>query len=84
MHFKKNGIRKNQVCMIRPQRAFVKLCDLMKDVMSPDEMTVRPAVPVPIQVPIALHKLSSCREYRLIANQFGVHKSTVMKFVYVL
>lgn len=32
---------------------------------------------------IVLFKLESCAEYCLVANQFGVHKATVKKFVYV-
>lgn len=65
------------------RRSFVKLCDMMKEVMSPapDDMTVRPAIPLEMRVAIALYKLGSCGEYRLVANQFGVHKSTVLKFV---
>ena len=31
---------------------------------------------------IILYILGSCAEYRVVANQFGVHKSTVNKFVY--
>ncbi|KAL7371139.1 hypothetical protein ABVT39_020013 [Epinephelus coioides] len=31
---------------------------------------------------IVLYKLASCAEYRVIANQFGVHKSMVKRFVY--
>ncbi|XP_058229067.1 uncharacterized protein LOC131342322 isoform X2 [Hemibagrus wyckioides] len=65
------------------RRSFVKLCDLMKDVMRPGEMTVGPAVPLEMRVAIALYKLGGCREYRSIAYRFGVHKTTVMKFVYM-
>ncbi|KAB5553829.1 hypothetical protein PHYPO_G00043210 [Pangasianodon hypophthalmus] len=65
------------------RRSFVKLCDLMKDVMSPGEMTVRPAIPLEMRVAIALYKLGGCGEYRSIAYRFGVHKTTVMKFVYM-
>ncbi|KAK0154191.1 Protein ALP1-like [Merluccius polli] len=63
--------------------SFMKLCDMMKDVMSPapDDVAVRPAIPLEMRVAIAVYRLGSCGEYRLIANQFGVHKSTVMKFV---
>lgn len=65
------------------RRSFVKLCDLMKDVMSPGEVTVRPAIPLEMRVAIALYKLSGCGEYGSIAYRFGVHKTTVMKFVYM-
>ncbi|KAK3552147.1 hypothetical protein QTP86_003123 [Hemibagrus guttatus] len=36
-----------------------------------------------MRVAIALYKLGGCREYRSIAYCFGVHKTTVMKFVYM-
>lgn len=65
------------------RRSFVKLCALMKEVMSPGEVTVRPAVPLEMRVAIALSKLGACGEYRSIAVRFGVHKTTVMKFVYM-
>lgn len=29
-----------------------------------------------------MYKLTSCVEYRVVANQFGVHKSTFTKIVY--
>ncbi|TSK77102.1 Protein ALP1-like [Bagarius yarrelli] len=65
------------------RRSFVKLCNLMKDVISPGEMTVRPAIPLEMRVAIALYKLGGCAEYRSIAYRFGVHNATVMKFVYM-
>ncbi|KAL6490174.1 hypothetical protein MHYP_G00005190 [Metynnis hypsauchen] len=36
-----------------------------------------------MRVAVALYKLGSCAEYRVIYNQFGIHKSTVKKFVYL-
>lgn len=67
------------------RRSFMKPCDMMKEVISsaPDDITVRPAILLEMRVAIALYKLGSCSEYRLVANQFGVHKSTVMKFVHM-
>ncbi|KAG0444343.1 hypothetical protein HPB47_013904, partial [Ixodes persulcatus] len=47
-------------------------------------LCVRPPVEVDKRVAIALYKLASCCEYRVVANQFGVHKSTVKKYVYLL
>lgn len=32
---------------------------------------------------IILYKLGSCGDYGLVANQFAVHKSMVIKFVYM-
>ncbi|XP_060786282.1 putative nuclease HARBI1 [Neoarius graeffei] len=62
--------------------SFNRLCTLMQDVMRPNDLTVRAPIPLQMRVAIVLYKLASCAEYRLIANQFGVHKSTVKKFVY--
>ncbi|KAL7404818.1 hypothetical protein ABVT39_019385 [Epinephelus coioides] len=51
--------------------------------MKPEEAVVRTPVPLPMRVAIVLYKLGRCGEYCLVANQFGVHKSTVKKFVYM-
>ncbi|XP_051963804.1 uncharacterized protein LOC127630384 isoform X1 [Xyrauchen texanus] len=65
------------------RRSFNKLCVLMEGVLSPQDVTVRAPVPLQMRVAIVLYKLASCAEYRVVANQFGVHKSTVKKFVYL-
>ena len=64
------------------RQSFVKLCKLMKNI-SPEEVTVRRAIPLALRVAMVLYELGTSAEYRLIANQFGVHKSTVKKFVYM-
>ena len=43
----------------------------MEGVMNPEASTDRQPVPLQMQVPLALYKLTSCGEYRVIANQFG-------------
>ncbi|KAL2098342.1 hypothetical protein ACEWY4_007549 [Coilia grayii] len=63
--------------------SFQRLCGIVEPFMTPEETSVRAPIPVPMRVSIALYKLGSCGEYRLVANQFGVHKSTVKKFVYL-
>lgn len=35
-----------------------------------------------MKVATVLYKLASCTEDRIVPNQFGVHKSTMKKFVY--
>ncbi|KAK0146637.1 Protein ALP1-like [Merluccius polli] len=55
----------------------------MEGVLKPEDVTVRAPVPLEMRVAIVLYKLASCAEYRVVANQFGVHKSTVKKFVYM-
>ena len=64
------------------RRSFHKLCGIMEGVMKPKEVTVRPPIPLEMRVAIVLYKLASCAEYRVVANQFGVHKATVRKMVY--
>lgn len=44
-------------------QAFVNLCEIMQDIMSPEDATV--CVPLQIRVAIALYRLASCGEYRL-------------------
>ncbi|XP_059916153.1 uncharacterized protein LOC132464015 [Gadus macrocephalus] len=65
------------------RRSFNKLCGMMEGVLKPDVVTVRAPVPLEMRVAIVLYKLASCAQYRLVANQFGVHKTTVKKFVYI-
>ncbi len=48
--------------------------------MSPEEETVRNPIPLIMRVTVVL---GSCAEYRVVANQFGVHKSTVKTSVYI-
>ncbi|XP_054645638.1 uncharacterized protein si:ch211-121a2.4 isoform X1 [Dunckerocampus dactyliophorus] len=62
--------------------SFDKLCGLMEGVLSPEDKTVRAPIPLQMRVAIVLYKLAGSAEYRLVASQFGVHKSTVKKFVY--
>ncbi|XP_061919157.1 uncharacterized protein LOC133660069 [Entelurus aequoreus] len=62
--------------------SFHKLCGLMEGVLSPEGKTVRAPIPLPMRVAIVLYKLAGCARYKLVAKQFGVHKCTVMKFVY--
>jgi len=64
------------------RRSFNKLCGFMEGVMKPEVVTVRAPIPLEMRVAIVLYKLASCAEYRVVANHFGVHKSTVMKMVY--
>ena len=64
------------------RKSFNKLCGIMEGVMKPEKVTVRAPIPLEMRVAIVLYKLASCAEYRVVANQFGVHRSTVKKMVY--
>ncbi len=63
--------------------SFNRLCHMMERVMIPSKDTVRAPVPLAVRVAIVLYKLGSCAEYRVVANQLGVHKCTVKIFVYM-
>nr|XP_054597199.1 uncharacterized protein LOC129163470 [Nothobranchius furzeri] len=80
MEFTDTDWREN-FCMSR--QSFAKLCGMMERVMEPSVVTIRTPVPTEMRVAMVLYKLASCAECRLIANQFGVHKSTVKKMVYL-
>lgn len=62
---------------------FCELVAALAPFMSPECNYVREPVPVDKRIAIALYKLASCCEYRVVANQFGIHKSTVQKFLYL-
>ncbi len=51
--------------------------------MSPEEETFINPITLIMHVAVDLYKLGSCAEYRVVANQFGVHKSTVKKIMYI-
>ncbi len=51
--------------------------------MAVEEETVRNPIPLIMHVAVLLYKLGSCAEYRVVANQSCVHKSTVKKSVYI-
>lgn len=64
--------------------SFMKLCDLLEDELQPKMQILKAKEPVSVkkQVAIALYKVASCSEYRVVRNVFGVHKSTVKKCLY--
>ncbi len=51
--------------------------------MAPEEEADRKPIPLIMHVAVVLYKLGRCAECRVVANQFGVHKSTVKKSVYI-
>lgn len=55
----------------------------MECVLRHQEVTLLGPIPLQMRTAIVLYKLASCAEYRVVANQFGEHKATVKKFVYV-
>lgn len=63
---------------------FNTICDLLREKLKPKFNFISTKVPTSVekQVAICLYKLASCCEYRVVGNVFGVHKSTVKKFIY--
>ncbi|XP_037950861.1 protein ALP1-like [Teleopsis dalmanni] len=59
------------------RQIFFRLVDLLKDKMAPAENTFVEGLSVEKKIAIAVYKLASCAEYRVIAKGFGVSKSTV-------
>ena len=59
--------------------SFLKLVNLVRRVMSPSLHSIREPIPLEERVGMALYNLCSSCEYRVTANQFGRHKSTVSK-----
>lgn len=64
--------------------SFLKLCDLLEDELRPKMQHLKAREPISVkkQVAIAIYKLASCSEYRVVGNVFGIHKSTVKKYLY--
>lgn len=61
---------------------FEYICERLRKYLAPAETQVREPTSIEKQVAVALYKLASCAEYRVIANQFGISKSAVHKYVY--
>ena len=53
------------------------LCEKLEPELKPGMFCVRKPLSVKKKVAIALYKLASCAEYRVVGNQFGVHKASV-------
>lgn len=62
---------------------FCKLVEILREEMSPSLVFVREPVPVEKRIAVAVYKLASCAEYRTVGNLFGIHKSSVKKFLYM-
>ena len=59
--------------------SFMKLVELVRYKMEPQPNAVREPISLEERVAMALYNLASNMEYRVTANQFGSHKSTVSK-----
>lgn len=59
------------------KEVFLKLCEKLQPILEPHPEAFNRVLSVQQKVAISLYKLSSCAEYRVVGNAFGVHKSTV-------
>lgn len=60
---------------------FDVLCLLLAPYMEPDCNPVRQPLELSKRVAVAVYKLASCCKNRVVADVFGIHKSTVVKYV---
>lgn len=68
--------------MTRP--TFEMLCGYIGPDVAPIIGCHRPPVPTRKQIAIALYKLATCAEYRVVGETFGVSKTTVHRCVYAV
>jgi len=63
---------------------FEWLCDNLREELLPslNQLETREPVSVEKQIAVCLYFLASCCEYRVVGNNFGIHKSTVWKCVH--
>ncbi|KAL2096405.1 hypothetical protein ACEWY4_008553 [Coilia grayii] len=65
------------------RQTFERLCNLLPS-LQPDPSSRRPPVPHQKRVAIAIYKLASCCEYRVVAGKFGVSITTIHHCVYAV
>ena len=63
---------------------FEELCQLIGPAVSPASVCCRKPVPTDERIAIALYKLATCAEYRVVGETFGVSKTTVHRCVYAV
>lgn len=64
------------------KETFYSICFRLDDFLRPAENAVRQPLSTKKKVAIAIYKLASCAEYRVVGSLFGVHKSSVHNCVY--
>lgn len=66
------------------KKTFNDLCYLLQPALEPKPLLLKSREPLSVekQVAVALYKLASCAEYRVVGNVFGIHKSTVKKCLF--
>lgn len=67
------------------KNVFQYLCEELRPYLMPKENPVwnnSRRTPLEKQIAVALYKLASCAEYRVVGSVFGIHKSTVKKILH--
>lgn len=66
------------------KETFNDLCYLLQPALEPKPLLLISREPLSVekQVAVALYKMASCAEYRVVGNVFGIHKSTVKKCLF--
>ncbi|XP_055377927.1 putative nuclease HARBI1 [Condylostylus longicornis] len=64
------------------KETFNFICEKLDEKLKPHPLHVRESLSTKCKVAISIYKLASSAEYRVVGNQFGVHKSTVKKCLY--
>ena len=64
------------------KRTFLILCNKLQPYLPRCGRHVRKPIPVEKKIAIALYKLASCAEYRVVGDVFGVHKASVHNFLH--
>uniref|UniRef100_A0A3B3BNY6 DDE Tnp4 domain-containing protein n=1 Tax=Oryzias melastigma TaxID=30732 RepID=A0A3B3BNY6_ORYME len=67
---------------MRNQGVICCLCDAVGPLVAPAVRCPRQPVAVKKRIAIAIYKLAACAEYRVVAETFGVSKTTVHRCVY--
>uniref|UniRef100_A0A3B1JVY3 DDE Tnp4 domain-containing protein n=1 Tax=Astyanax mexicanus TaxID=7994 RepID=A0A3B1JVY3_ASTMX len=63
---------------------FEKLCVMIGPYVGPRISSHRPPVPTDKRIAIAIYKLATCAEYRVVGETFGVSVTTVHRCVYAV
>jgi hypothetical protein len=71
-------------CFRMKRHTFDQLCEILRAHLQPRKTVLQGREPVSVEkkIGVAVYKLASCAEYRVVGNVFGIHKSTVKKCLY--
>ncbi|XP_011871837.1 PREDICTED: putative nuclease HARBI1, partial [Vollenhovia emeryi] len=64
------------------KETFNDLCRFLRPALEPKPLFLKSREPLSCEKQVALYKMASCAEYRVVGNVFGIHKSTVKKCLY--